>query len=412
MLVGATSGDTAMKVLLVDDTRTNQLIIGKYLRDLGHQVVVANDGYEGVEMFAAEAPELVLLDVMMPKMDGYQAAVRMREISGEDNWIPIMFLSAKVTEADIATGIAAGGDDYLFKPVSKVVLAAKMQAMARIAQMRATIHQYAHSQAQINEREAEERELARHVFDRMTGLHNLDHPWIEHVSWPSSHFSGDLIAAETTPDGDLYVILGDATGHGLAAGLTVMPVADLFHGLTARGEPIPGIAARLNERLHRLLPTGRFVAAILVAIKPSQGIVEVWNGGCPPAYWVDSSGQVVETFPSNHLPLGVLPEIDNNRSNTVIYQRDDPEKLYLFSDGVPDAEKSDTGQQFTLGQVEAILAADCDLRLNTLMQALKVHIGDTSAQDDISIVELSPPVLSLTQELDVVAEQPIAQIVR
>lgn len=238
-LVGATSGDTAMKVLLVDDTRTNQLIIGKYLRDLGHQVVVANDGYEGVEMFAAEAPELVLLDVMMPKMDGYQAAVRMREISGEDNWIPIMFLSAKVTEADIATGIAAGSDDYLFKPVSKVVLAAKMQAMARIAQMRATIHQYAHSQAQINEREAEERELARHVFDRMTGLHNLDHPWIEHVSWPSSHFSGDLIAAETTPDGDLYVILGDATGHGLAAGLTVMPVADLFHGLTARENLFP-----------------------------------------------------------------------------------------------------------------------------------------------------------------------------
>ncbi len=268
-----------MKILLVEDTRTNQLIIGKYLRDLGHQVVSANDGFEGVEMFQAETPDLVLLDVMMPRMDGYEAAVKMRELAGQSEWTPIIFLSARVTDEDIVAGIEAGGDDYLFKPVSKVVLAAKMQAMSRIADMRETIQAYAQTQTQINQREADERDLARHVFDRMTRLHNLDHPWINHVSRPSSHFSGDL-----------HLILGDATGHGLAAGLTVMPVVDLFHALTSRGESIEAIARKLNARLHDLLPTGRFVAAILVAVKAAEGVVEVWNGGGPPVYWISPAG--------------------------------------------------------------------------------------------------------------------------
>ena len=380
-----------MKILLVDDTRTNQLIISKYLRDLGHQVVIAIDGYDGVKQFKAESPDLVLLDVMMPKMNGYEAAEKIRELEGDSAWTPILFLSAKVSDDDIASGIEAGGDDYLFKPVSKIVLAAKMQAMSRIAEMRTTIQEYAHTQAQLNQREAEERELARHVFDRMTGLQNLDHPWIEYVSRPSSHFSGDIIAAETAPNGDLHLILGDATGHGLAAGLTVMPVADLFHALTSRGETIIAIARKLNERLHDLLPTGRFVAAILVAVKPSQGCVEIWNGGCPPVYWIDAEGSIKASFSSQHLPLGVLPNIPDNQSASVSYDAFVPEKLYLFTDGVPDAENLTDGRQFSLDKVTSTLAVKQPQRLDGLMQELTAHIGRDTAQDDISIVEISPP---------------------
>ncbi|MEL0083506.1 MAG: SpoIIE family protein phosphatase [Gammaproteobacteria bacterium] len=380
-----------MRVLLVDDTRANQVLIGKYLRDLGHQVILASDGVEALEVYQQSAPDLVLLDVMMPKMDGYQVTVRIRELEGETAWTPIIFLSAKITDADIAAGIDAGGDDYLSKPVSKVVLAAKMGAMSRIAQMRSTIQEYAQTQALINQRDAEERDLARHVFDRMTRLQNLDHDWIEYVSRPSSHFSGDIIAAETTPAGDLHLILGDATGHGLAAGLTVMPLADLFHALTARGEGLVTIARNLNERLHDLLPTGRFVAAIMVAVKPATRTIEVWNGGCPPVYWINAVGGVKTTFDSHHLPLGVLREITDNRSTSMTYDPENPGKLYLFTDGVPDAENRTSGKQFTLGRVGELLAASTDHRLDRLMETLEKHIGETTAQDDISIVEISPP---------------------
>ena len=383
-----------MKVLLVDDTRTNQLIIGKYLRTFGHEVILADDGVEGVAAFQAEAPDLVLLDVMMPNMNGYEAAGKIRELSGDADWTPIIFLSAKATDEDIAAGIEAGGDDYLFKPVSKVVLGAKMQAMSRIAEMRKTIHEYAKAQALINEREAEEMSLALHVFDRMTRSDSLSHDWIQYVSRPSSHFSGDIIAAQTTPEGGMHVLLGDATGHGLAAGLTVMPVADLFYALTERGETIAKIAQKLNNRLHDLLPTGRFVAAILVAIRPSHGELEIWNGGCPPVLCIESNGNVKAVVNSSHLPLGIMPELLEVKSESFSYNPESPEKLYFFSDGVPDAESLSDGRQFTLDRVEEVLSVQQGDRLGSLMEKLEAHIGDMTAQDDISIVEVSPPVLT------------------
>ena len=383
-----------MKVLLVDDTRTNQLIIGKYLRTLGHEVVLADDGLQGVAAFEAEAPDLILLDVMMPNMNGYEAAGKIREISGDSDWTPIIFLSAKQSDEDIAAGIEAGGDDYLFKPVSKVVLGAKMQAMGRIAEMRNTIHEYAKAQALISEREAEEMKLALHVFDRMTRSDSLNHDWIKYVSRPSSHFSGDIIAAQTTPEGGMHVMLGDATGHGLAAGLTVMPVADLFYALTERGETIGRIAQKLNNRLHDLLPTGRFVAAILVAIRPARGELEIWNGGCPPVYCIDAGGGIKAVVNSSHLPLGIMPDLAEVKSESFSYDPDFPEKLYFFSDGVPDAESLSNGRQFTLDRVEKMLSIEQGNRLDGLMEQLEAHIGDVTAQDDISIVEVSPPVLT------------------
>jgi diguanylate cyclase (GGDEF)-like protein len=123
-----------MKVLLIDDTLTDRLVIKSYLKSMGHEIVVGENGEQAVSLFASEAPDLVLLDVIMPVMDGYEAARRIRASTSE--WIPIIFLSAKTTAEDIAAGIEAGGDDYLLKPVDQLVVTAKMGAMERIATMR------------------------------------------------------------------------------------------------------------------------------------------------------------------------------------------------------------------------------------------------------------------------------------
>jgi diguanylate cyclase (GGDEF)-like protein len=126
-----------VKVLLVDDTLTDRLVIKSYLKSMGHEIVIGENGEQAVSLFASEAPDLVLLDVIMPVMNGYEAARRIRASTAE--WIPIIFLSAKTTAEDIAAGIEAGGDDYLLKPVDQLVITAKMGAMERIATMRRTL---------------------------------------------------------------------------------------------------------------------------------------------------------------------------------------------------------------------------------------------------------------------------------
>jgi diguanylate cyclase (GGDEF)-like protein len=156
----------AMKVLVVDDARSNRLLVSRFIEAMGHTTIEASDGKEAVAAFIREKPDLVLMDVMMPGMDGFEATRRIRAIEGQE-WVPVIFLSAQEDERDIATGIEAGGDDYLAKPVSQMVLSAKMRAMQRIAEMRGQLVKMS------RELEATNQELERlaHI-DGLTGIAN------------------------------------------------------------------------------------------------------------------------------------------------------------------------------------------------------------------------------------------------
>jgi diguanylate cyclase (GGDEF)-like protein len=124
-----------MKILIVDDSPTVRAALKGLVERMGHSVAEAEDGEQALQLYKRERPGLVLIDVIMPVTDGYEAARRMREAS-PDVWVPIIFLSSKEADQDLNRAIEAGGDDYLVKPVSFVVLNAKIRALHRIDSMR------------------------------------------------------------------------------------------------------------------------------------------------------------------------------------------------------------------------------------------------------------------------------------
>lgn len=128
-----------MKILIVEDSRSNLLLLTQYVEALGARAIPAASGEAAVAAFAADQPDLVLLDVVLPDIDGHEVARRIRAIEGEQRWAPIIFLSSMAGDEDVEKGIAAGGDDYLIKPVSEIVLGAKIRAMQRIVRMRAAL---------------------------------------------------------------------------------------------------------------------------------------------------------------------------------------------------------------------------------------------------------------------------------
>ncbi len=128
-----------MNIAVVDDTQVNLLIVRKHVELLGHTAVTARNGVEALDVYTRCKPDLILMDVTMPEMDGYEAARRIRALEGGNQWTPIIFLTGLGAEEDLKCGIEAGGDDYLVKPVSPVVLAAKIKAMQRLLDMRAAL---------------------------------------------------------------------------------------------------------------------------------------------------------------------------------------------------------------------------------------------------------------------------------
>ncbi len=158
-----------MKILLVDDSRTVRAALSRMLAAMGHAVTEAVDGDQALECLRREPVDLVLLDVQMPRLDGFTAVREMRQIQG-NRWVPIIFLSAQEKDADLEKGILAGGDDYLVKPVSPVVLGAKIRALQRIHDMQRQTLELSERLAAANRELAQ---LARQ--DGLTGIANRHH---------------------------------------------------------------------------------------------------------------------------------------------------------------------------------------------------------------------------------------------
>lgn len=123
-----------MKVLVVEDTATTAAVLVRHLEALGFDAIVAKNGEDGVDAFVRERPDIVLLDILLPGIDGIELVRRIRAQERDGEWTPVIYLSAKNDDAAIEAGLSAGGDDYLTKPISPVVLTAKLRAMQRLAQ--------------------------------------------------------------------------------------------------------------------------------------------------------------------------------------------------------------------------------------------------------------------------------------
>ena len=124
----------AAKILVVDDDANVQRLLQYTLKQEGYDVVIASDGAEGFRLWGAEAPDLILLDVMLPGVDGFELCRQIRQ-SAVLARIPVIFLTARSDEVDRVLGLEIGGDDYMTKPFSPRELIARVKAHLRRGEM-------------------------------------------------------------------------------------------------------------------------------------------------------------------------------------------------------------------------------------------------------------------------------------
>jgi diguanylate cyclase (GGDEF)-like protein len=137
---GPVSGDS-VKILLVDDARSVVQVMTSRLSSYGYEVIYAENGSVAVERFSETSPDLVLMDIEMPVMNGFESASRIRALEAQKQWAwtPIIFLTSSDTVQNLVTAIEAGGDDFMSKFAPEPVLNAKMKAMGRIATLRRSL---------------------------------------------------------------------------------------------------------------------------------------------------------------------------------------------------------------------------------------------------------------------------------
>ncbi len=377
-----------LTVLIAEDGAADRMLLSTIVARQGHRVLTASNGLEAVALFEQERPQLVLMDALMPLMDGFEAARRIKQLAGE-SLVPIIFLTSLSEGEALVRSLEAGGDDFLAKPYNRLILEAKIKAMDRLRRLHGTVLEQRDLIARHNEHLLNEQRVAKAVFDKVAHSGCLDAANIRYLQSPFALFNGDLLLAAHKPAGGMHVLLGDFTGHGLPAAIGAMPLADVFYGMTAKGYAMADILREMNAKLKHILPVGVFCCACMLNLSPQKRSVEVWNGGLPDGYLCRARGDERIALVSRHLPLGVM-EAGRFQAHSETYALAEDDRLLLYTDGLLEAANS-AGEAFGEARLQQVLQGNREVSrlFDELRQAVARFRKD--AQDDISLIDVCLP---------------------
>ncbi|SFG73186.1 ATP-binding SpoIIE family protein phosphatase [Neptunomonas qingdaonensis] len=366
------------KVLVVDDQLINRELLQSMLVKIGFDVILASNGQEAVDLFSQHLPALVLMDIAMPHMDGIEATRLIKQAAGEI-FVPVIMISGLDGDDVIRRSIEMGGDDFIHRPFSYEVLRVKIKAIQRISDL------YREVQRLYVLRQHEE-DIAEDIFSNAIEKDNITFDQIKLHKRAASTFSGDVQITAIRPNGDINILLGDFTGHGLTSVVGALPLAETFRAMTRKGYEAEQVIAQINRKLHGLLPTGLFLAASMVTMS-SNGRCTIWNGGMPDILILSAEGEVRQRIESGDPPLGIVPDMPD--MNFTFTQLEPDDKILLVSDGVLEARNTD-GEYF--GEQRLLWAAMLGCReddlLGRIMRAVDTFLKGHEQDDDISLIEI------------------------
>jgi len=366
-------------ILIVDDNPANVEIFQARLAANNYEIITASDGEEGLAMAKDRLPDLILLDIMMPKMDGIEVCRHLRADSALP-FMPIIMVTAKTDSKDVVAGLEAGADEYLTKPVDHAALVARVKSMLRIKSLHDTVlEQSAELQAQL-ETATKVQSLFWPDIPELTGG---SHIWATAV--PAAYVSGDLYDVIPLQDGSLLAYVADVSDKGVPAALVMAALSTRIRSEARNQYEIDTLLETVNNRLHSLTSEEGFFATIVLArYWPNNGKMQLALAGHLQPLWIAESG--FGNCPHiNGISLGITPDVRYEKKEILLSPG---ESILFFSDGVIEAENEDRELFGNERLVEFIKDAKSPPRGKGLLDFISNWRGNSSASDDLTILEI------------------------
>lgn len=391
-----------MKILIVDDNEINRQLLEMAVADYDYEFCTAENGQQAIDaVMADEFIDLVLMDINMPVLDGIDAA-RIIKTQCTNRFIPIIFVTALDDNVNLAKCLASGGDDYIPKPINEEVLLAKIKAHGRTVsfyqQIRSTNEELAYHRRLIER----EHNIVENIFSRCTNRMEKTCDNVRYYMSPMSQFNGDILLTDKSFNGGVYILLGDFTGHGLAAATGCLPVADVFFAMTRKKASVGNIAREINGKLSELLPDNMFFCATIVELDPSGDRLTMWSGGMNDMLILDGNGKYHASVEAQHMPLGILDTKEFDDTVEIITPFSEC-KAYIYTDGVVEAN-DDNDQYFGEEGLLDLLQNPNRDAINEIEKCLEVFTGGSEQTDDIGLVEIAGGQVTFKGEVAEVAQ--------
>lgn len=367
------------RVLLVDDAKANLDILVEGLKS-DHKLSLALSGEQALQAAVRTPPDLVLLDIMMPGMDGYEVCRRLREMP-ETAEVPIMFLSSLEEVQNKTRGFEAGANDYLTKPFDMLEVKARVRSLLKAK---------AYSDA-VKEQIASELRVAReiqmgmlpHDFSKVEAAYQVR---FGAVLEPAKEVGGDLYGVCAAGPERLMIFLGDVSGKGIPASMFMVRAVSLARLLAREIAEPERILARLNDELADDNPSCMFVTFLCVVFEPSTGRLTLANGGhCYPLL-LPFDGPARWILKKLGTALGFEPGLVYDRLELTLRPGD---AVVFYTDGVNEAfnlENEMYGNDRLLADVDGFAGQSAEEISAGLLAKVRAFAGTAPQSDDIAIL--------------------------
>ncbi len=397
--------DPKADILLVDDTPANLLALEAVLGELGQNLVTAQSGKDALRYLMDHEVAIILMDVQMPGMDGFETAQLIRQ-RDRSRHTPIIFLTAHDrTDMQVFKGYAAGAVDFLTKPFVPEVLRSKVSVFAELFRKTEQVRQQSELLREIErneherqmaeakeqweqERLREEIRLARQIQQKLFPVAPLPTASfdISGASYPAEATGGDYFDYIPMRDGGLGVVIGDVSGHGFGPALLMAELRAYLRALLLTRADVGEIVSLLNCALADDAPEGHFATLLLARLDPASPSLVYSSAGHMPGYILSAGGDVKSILHSTGMPLAVDPA---GEFPAVTVPRLQPgELLLLFTDGVVEAHGADDlfGMDRVLDVVRANQGRTARTIVDTLYGAVRDFCGTLAQLDDITVI--------------------------
>ena len=368
------------RVLIVDDAKANLDILVEGLKT-DHKLSLALNGEMALQIATRTPPDLVLLDIMMPGMDGYEVCRRLRQMP-ETAEVPIMFLSSLEEVQNKTRGFEAGANDYLTKPFEMLEVKARVRSLLKAK---------AYADA-VKEKIAYDLRIAREI---QMGILPPDVPAVTEgtgleahaILHPAQAVGGDLYEVLRMRDGNLVAVMGDVSGKGIPAALFMAVTMTLVRALAPDSRTPSEILRRVSDALASQNPRNMFVTILCAIYDPRTGRLDYASAGHPPPV-------LVRAGKAEFLPLepdmvaGIMPGLAAP-SQSVQLQAGD--LLVFYTDGVTEAFNAAGvlyGESQLLAELSGQPGRTAAETTEALLRSVRAHAGGHPQSDDIAVLAL------------------------
>jgi sigma-B regulation protein RsbU (phosphoserine phosphatase) len=370
------------RILIVDDTPVNIKVLHNLLRE-NYALSVATSGAGALEVaFSEDRPDLVLLDVMMPEMDGYEVCRRLKADSRTQD-VPVIFVTAMSEVEDETKGFGLGAVDYITKPIRPPIVEARVATHLELARTKETLTQQ-------NAAMRGDLALAAKVQESLLPKIMPDFPGLDLAGWmrPSHSVGGDYLdfLSDTEFGGrGLGVVVGDISGHGPAAALLMTAARATVRIRATQPGSLSEIIADLNRRLAAdAAGTGRFMTFFLVRV--DEGVLSWVRAGHEPALLLDGCTGAIRELYGEGMVLGIMPD-EVFEEGSVPFSSPGS-VLVVTTDGITEAMNSDHGL-FGRNRLEQSLLRHRRLPAQGILEGVLADVavvcGDAPQHDDVTL---------------------------